>query len=84
MFTWLCVKAHFPLENPFIDLIYTNHYLIHLQKCQHCGLSTSSNIIRRKIFITSLSFLTHSQFFVDALLKSNSPYFLLKKNKDFS
>ena len=33
----------------------------------------------KKIFVTNLHFLTDSQFFVDSPLKSNNPYFLLKK-----
>ena len=32
----------------------------------------------------NFSFLTDSQFFVDASLKSNSSYFLLNKNINFS
>ena len=34
--------------------------------------------------MTNLPFLKESQFFVDALLKSNTPYFLMNKNKNFS
>ena len=37
-----------------------------------------------KAFIANLSFFTDSQFFVDDPLKSNSPYFLLNKNRNFS
>ena len=76
-FAWVWVKVHFPLERSLIDLIYLNHYLIHLQKCR---FSTLFNIMWKKIFITDLYFLTVSQFFVNASLKSNSPYLLLNKN----
>ena len=38
----------------------------------------------KKDFHHKFTFLLDSQSFVDALLKSNSPYFLLSKNKNFS
>ena len=63
LFAWVRVKAHFSLESPLIDLIYTNHHLIHLQKCQHCGFTTLFNIIWKKIFITNLPFLNRFTVF---------------------
>ena len=83
-FAWVWVEAHFPLESLFINLIYTNHHLTHLQKCQHCGFSTLFNIIWKIFSSQSYLFLMDSQFFVDASSKSNSPYFLLNKNTNFS
>ena len=58
--------------------------LIHLQKCQHCGFSTLFNIIWKKNFSQIYLLLMDSQFFVDAPLNSNSSYFLLNKNINFS
>ena len=55
MFAWVWVKAHFPLESHLV-IWYTNHHLIHLQKCQHCGFRTLFNIIWKRIFITNLLF----------------------------
>ena len=78
MLGWVWVRAQFPLQSSFIDLIYTNHHL--LQKCQHCGFSTISILFEKKVLSQIYLFLIDSQFFVDAPLKSNSPYFLLNKN----
>ena len=69
LFAWVWVKAHFPLESSFIDLIHTNHHLIHLQKCQHCEFSTLFNIVWKKIFITNLSFFNEFTVFCWCLLK---------------
>ena len=72
------VKVNFPLENPFINLIYLNHHLIHLQKCRFSTLNIEYYV--EKDLHQRFIFLMVSQFFVDASLNSKSPYFLLKKN----
>ena len=41
---------------------FTNHYLIHLQKCHYCGFETLLNNIWERIFIANLP-LTDSHFF---------------------
>ena len=81
---WACLLGSFSIGNPFSDLICINHHLIHSQKCQHCGFSILFSIVWKKIFIANLHFLTDLQIFIDASLKSNSPYFFLNKKINFS
>ena len=86
LFAWVWVRAHFPSESPFIDLTYKLSFSS-FAEVSKLWIQNFIQYYLKKDFhhkFTNLSFLNRFTVFVDAPLKSNSPYFLLNKNINFS
>ena len=83
LFAEVWVKTHFALEIPFIDLIYK----LLFNPFAEVSTLWVYNFIQyylKKDFHQKFSFNGFTVFVVDAPLKSNSPYFFLSKNRNFS